>query len=36
MTDASDIVEKLKQLSREGGKKAILKMKYDRNNVKQI
>lgn len=36
MTDASDVVEKLKQLSGDRGKKAILKIKYDRNNVKQI
>lgn len=29
MTDASHIVVKLKQLSGEGGKKAILKRKYE-------
>lgn len=35
MTDASDTVTKLKQLSREGEKKTILKIKIDSNNVKR-
>lgn len=36
MTDASDIVVKLKQLSGEGGKKAIMKIKYEQKECKKI
>lgn len=35
MTDAPDIVIKLKPLSREGEKKTILKIK-DSNNIKKV